>query len=152
MRNNRIETARELCRRSIAMCSAANEPWCTENYHPESGEPFFTCNIFNYIWGGIFNDILIRRIMGIQCFAPRNQLVINPLLNDDVHYLSISNLKMSDHSFEIKLTKDSENIRLELTHKGAREVRVLTSNGEKILYNSTINEKIETFKVEHWLA
>ncbi|MDD3926998.1 MAG: trehalase family glycosidase [bacterium] len=150
-RAGEYETAGELIKRSIRMCSAAGEAWCMENYHPQTGYPYFTHNIFNYVWGGIFNDMLLRRVAGIQGNAPKDEVYINPLLNEDINELSLKDIRIGVHSIDMELSGDRDNICLKVGHRGPCPITLVTSNGRQRLSNESVTLTVKTLKLPHWL-
>jgi len=150
-RAGQYATARELIKLSFRMCNATGEPWCMENYHPQTGYPYFTHNIFNYIWGGLFNDMLLRRVAGIQGNAPKNEVTINPLFNGDLDRLAVEGIRIGTHSIGVRLQKDGTHIRLVFSHKGKKPITLITSLDRRKVWNATVTMKITCFDSPHWL-
>ena len=151
-RAGKHEVARELARLSVRMCSATGEAWCMENYHPRTGYPYFTHNIFNYVWGGIFNDILLRRIAGVQGNAPKDEVCVNPLLNEDINMLTVTGIRVGKHTINVHLEKRGDMTALEFTHVGEAPITLITSAGRMKVHNATINAEVTTFDAPHWLG
>lgn len=150
-RARQYSTARELLSRTISMCFASGEAWCMENYHPETGCPFFTHNIFNYTWGCLFNDLLLRRVAGIQANAPRDQIIINPLMMDGVNHLAVKNLSVGGHRVGVELTRKDGAIALRFIHEGPAPIVLTTSSGSRKVHNRTVSGRIKPFEPPHWL-
>ena len=144
--------AEELCRRSLKMCVASGEPCCHENYHPETGTPYFTHNIFNYGWGGIFNDILIRRIMGIQPNAPEDEIYLQPHFPDGWNYAKIEGIKIGTHKIGLEIERKDKNIYAKLTHQGRRPLTIISSGMKKSIRNGSVLIKFGPKKLPHWLT
>ncbi len=150
-RSNKFDVAKLLSKLSIRMCNASGAAWCMENYHPETGEPYIFHNCMNYVWGGIFNDILLRRVMGIQPNAPKDELYINPLLNEDISMLSIKEVRVGTHTLAIEEQVADNQIELKFTHEGDTPITLITSEGRLKVHNETVNLLISTFAMPHWL-
>jgi glycogen debranching enzyme len=145
-------TALDLSKLTIRMCYATGEPLCMENYDPDTGYPYLSHNCFNYIWGGMFLDILMRRIAGFQGNAPKNEVYINPLLNEDITRLSIKDIKIGEHiiDFSLKSTTEKE-VDLIFSHRGAVPIDLITSSGREKVCNTEIKRKITFFDAPHFL-
>mgnify|MGYP006283516397 CR=1 FL=1 len=143
-------TAAELIKRSLRMCNASGEAWCMENYHPDTGYPFFSHNIFNYIWGGLFNDMLLRRCAGIQCNAPAGEIIINPLWNEDLAHLSVKGIRMAGHTLDVRLQRRRDALLLTFSHSGTAEVTLVTSKGRRSVGNETVEFEVTAFDALHW--
>jgi hypothetical protein len=151
-RAGRWDEASELTRHTMRMVNATGEAWCMENYHPDTGYPYFTHNIFNYIWGGMANDMLLRRVAGIQGDAPRNKVYINPLMSRDIDRLEVKDVRIGSHSVDVELWREGEGFRLKFTHRGAGAITLITSEGETAMQNACIELCIKRFNAPHWLG
>ena len=151
-RSKQYETARELTKLTIRMCYASGEPECRENYNPVTGYPYFTDDTFNLSgFGGLFNDLLLRVVMGIQPNAPENEIYINPLMNGDRSVLSISGLEIGSHIVDIHLEQYEDLVKLKFSHRGEKPITLITSAGSVEVDNATIEQEINTFDSIHWL-
>jgi hypothetical protein len=125
VRNKRYKEAKFLTEKTIRICTASGQPQCFENYSPFTGLPYITHNIFNYGWGGIFNDILLRRILGIQLDGRNNVLYLNPFFISELKEFEIRNLKFGENCIDIIF----ENNRFRI--KGEEGFKVVYSGKEK---------------------
>jgi hypothetical protein len=79
-RCGRYREGARLLERTLEMFIATGEPECTENYHPLEPVRYSTPhNIFNYGWGALGVDLILRRGLGIQGRAPFNDVSIAPI-------------------------------------------------------------------------
>jgi hypothetical protein len=157
-RGRRYAEARELAKLSLRLCTATGEAWCMETYDPHTGRPHLTHNCFDYIWGGMFNDILLRRIMGIQPWAPADAVIVNPLLNEDFARARICGVRVGRHEIDVELERRSagptgltSRTSLTFTHRGRRPITLITSAGRCRVHNRTVRLAIAHFDAPHWL-
>jgi hypothetical protein len=108
VRNKSYKEARILIEKTIKICIASEEPQCYENYNPFTGLPYITHNIFNYGWGGIFNDILIIRVFGMQMDGRENILYFFPFLFPHLKNFEIKNLSFGKENFVDFYFKDGK--------------------------------------------
>ena len=144
--------AKELSQKSLEMCVATGEPNCNENYNPETGFPYFAHDIFNYGWGGIFNDILIRRILGIQPHASENRLYLQPNFPDDWNYAKMEGIKVGNHKITVEIRRKGKNIKLKLQHNGVIPLEVISSGVRKQIKNGSMTIEFKRKKLPHWLT
>ena len=103
-RHRRWREARELLGRTLEMFVATGEPECTENYHPL--EPTRYCpphNIFNYGWGALGVDLILRRGLGIQGYAPSRSVAVHPLGLPGVTEASVEGLPFAGGQFSVRV-------------------------------------------------
>jgi len=147
----RYDVASELVARSLRMCMATGEPWLTESYHPRTGYPYLTHNTFNYIWGGLFADMLLRRVAGLQPYAARDTLIVNPLPGGPGR-IALTDVRFGAHAVDVVLVREGEGVALSLSHRGERPLVLVTSAGQRVVANETVAMRIRTFSAPHWLA
>ncbi|MGB9678333.1 MAG: MGH1-like glycoside hydrolase domain-containing protein, partial [Candidatus Ratteibacteria bacterium] len=144
VRNKKFMEAKILIEKTINLCIASGQPQCYENYNPFTGLPYITHNIFNYGWGGIFNDILIRRVLGIQFDARKGKIYLCPFLFDNIDYFELKNIKFGESYADIFY----ENKRFKI--KSEKKLKVVLGN--KLKEGKEVNIKIEkSEKVIHFL-
>ncbi|HRU06733.1 MAG TPA: hypothetical protein P5137_13275, partial [Candidatus Brocadiia bacterium] len=132
-------------------CMATGEPWLTESYHPRTGYPYLTHNTFNYIWGGLFADMLLRRVAGLQPYAARDTLIVNPLPGGPGR-IALTDVRFGAHAVDVVLVREGEGVALSLSHRGERPLVLVTSAGQRVVANETVAMRIRTFSAPHWLA
>ena len=149
LRNNFLNIAKKLIERTINLSIATGQPNCYENYNPFTGIPYLTHNIFNYGWGGIFNDILVRRVCGIQCDGRNRIIYFAPFLYFESNIFEIKNLTCGNIPFTIEFEKKGEFIKFKL--KGDEKLKFVSGKSEKI--GKKIEGKIpyKLNKVYHFL-
>ncbi|MCM8804321.1 MAG: hypothetical protein NC833_03600 [Candidatus Omnitrophica bacterium] len=149
IRNNFLKIAKELIEKTIRICVVSGEPNCYENYNPFTGLPYSTHNIFNYGWGGIFNDVLIRRVCGIQSDGRNKIISFLPFLFPNSDFFEIKNLTCGNIPFSIEFERRKEFIKFKL--KADEKIRFISEKNEKI--GKKIEGKIpsELSKVYHFL-
>ena len=126
------DTSRELITRSLEIVSATGEPLSTENYNPEKAQKYeISHNIFNYGWGGLPNDMLLKHILGIKPAMHDRVLRIEPLWMDSLHEVHVTNLHMGGAEFEIDYKKHKTQLEVVVKCKG-RHRYYLHRNGEEI--------------------
>jgi glycogen debranching enzyme len=153
-RNCYYALARELCLRTIDMVTCLGEPNFCENYHPD--KPFcydINQNIFSYGWGGLVNDLLIRRLLGIQPNASANSLYIYPMFPEDWNNAALSDLHVGSHVVDITYTKYEKKLRLLISHKGESALTVITESGTKVVLKDEIEFVVDELpnSAVHWL-
>ena len=122
------ETARELIKRSIEMVSATGEPLSTENYHPEKAKKYeIAHNIFNYGWGGLPNDMLLKHILGIRPVIQNNSLNIEPLWLEQLDQVKVTNLHLGGSIFDIEYKK-RKNSKMEISIKCSESDKYYLTN------------------------
>jgi hypothetical protein len=145
VRNKRYKEARILIEKTIKICIASGEPQCYENYNSFTGLPYITHNIFNYGWGGIFNDILIRRVFGVQMDGRKNILYFFPFLFPLLKNFEIKNLSFGKENFVDIYFKDGK-----FKIKSDEKIKVIY--GDKVKEGKEITGKIERIdKISHFL-
>ncbi|MCM8808006.1 MAG: hypothetical protein NC926_08740 [Candidatus Omnitrophica bacterium] len=143
IRNNFLEIGKELIEKTINLCIATGEPNCYENYNPFTGFPYSTHNIFNYGWGGIFNDILIRRVCGIQIDGRNNIIFFAPFWHSELKNFEIRNITLRDIPFDIECEKKDKSIKFKI--KAEERLKCIYCKNAKI--GKTIEGKF-TFSLE----
>lgn len=114
IRNKKYKEAKVLIEKTIKICIASGEPQSFENYNPFNGLPYTTHNIFNYGWGGIFNDILLRRVCGIQIDGRNKTIYFFPFLFSEIKELEIKNLSLETTYFNFEFEIKNESIKFKL--------------------------------------
>jgi glycogen debranching enzyme len=150
-RGRNYDVARTLAMLTVRLSLATGEPLCMENYHPQTGQPYATCDAINYLWGGLAQDLLLRRVMGLQPNVPRDELYINPLLNEDASRLSIQGMKLGTHTVDVAMAAEGRRIRLTVAHRGRSALTLVTSAGRRVLRNMSATWRIAHFDPPHWL-
>ena len=133
---------------------ARGEPYCTENYNPETGTPYENPmhNIFCYGWGTLHNDVLIRRIMGIQPDTPRDRVFLKPLFPDEWSEAFIEGINLGSHQIGVMIRRNSKGLSCKLRHKGRKALTVVTPAEEVKVRNKIVHLKIGKGRIPHWLT
>ena len=105
---NRCGRGREaglLLERTLEMFVATGEAECTENYHPLEPVRYSPPhNIFNYGWGALGADLILRRGLGIQCHAPSNEVAVSPLGLPGVTEASVAGVPLGKGEFSVRVS------------------------------------------------
>lgn len=148
------DVARELIRRTLEMVSATGEPVSTENYPPrESGRYELSHNIFNYGWGGLPNDLLLRRILGIQPRMDCGELHISPLWMDGLDEVHVSGLHFGQHMVDVNYRFNRTELEIEVKNQTAIPFIIRAGRDKKEITNVTkMTVQFDNEKQSHWLA
>jgi cellobiose phosphorylase len=149
------DVARQLALKTAEMAVASGEPTCRENYHPfgEGHHRKFGHNIFNYGWGGISADIILRRLMGIQPRAADDTLCLDPLFPQEWTHGAVDDIHVSVHKVAWEIQRSNGKLSGQLIHSGARPLKVVTALGEFTADNNELQIPLDDGKhlKEHWL-
>jgi hypothetical protein len=140
--------ARELIERTLEMLSAAGEPSCVENFHPHRPQSLATHNVINFGWSALPNDLLLRRILGIQARLDRNTIVIDPLGLTGLKEVLVSGLHVGSHILNFQYRRKGRNIEVVILRKTDKPLNVtamhkqipITRKGVRLLINPKISQ------------
>jgi hypothetical protein len=130
-------------------------PSAGENYDPIEGGPYrkHSTNTFNYGWGGLGADIMIRRLLGVQGYAARDMLILDPLFPPGWDHAELGNITIGEHQVSIKYSRSRDRLRCTITHCGPKPLKVVTPEEEREISDGTASFEIrEGAHVDkHWL-
>jgi len=130
-------------------------PSAGENYDPIEGGPYrkHSTNTFNYGWGGLGADILIRRVLGLQGYATRDMLILDPLFPPRWDHAELGNITIGEHQVAINYSRSRDRLRCTVTHCGPKPLKVVTSEEEREISDGTASFEIRegAHVGKHWL-
>ncbi len=149
------DTARELIGRTFEVVSATGEPQASENFHPHRPMRYeFSHNCFWYGWTGLVNDLLLRRILGIQPRMHENALELAPLWMDGLEDVSLSNLRLGSHNLRLDYHKtNGGGLRVEAKEADGKALIVLAGGKQVPLPRQGLTLKVNPAAnpERHWL-
>jgi len=147
--------ARELALKTLESMTRTGEPAARENYDPIEGGPYrkHSTNTFNYGWGGLGADIIIRRLLGVQGYAARDMMMLDPLFPPKWHHAELGSIKIGEHQLAISYSRQKDRLRCIVTHCGAKPLKVVTPAEEREISNETASFEFldGTHLGKHWL-
>jgi len=132
------DVAREIALKTVESFAKFG-PSAGENYHPIEGGPFrkHSTNTFNYGWGGLGADIIIRRLLGIQGYAAQDMLILDPLFPPSWDHAELGNIKIGAHQVSVSYTRFRDRLRCTVTHCGPGPLKVETPEAEGEVSNGS---------------
>ena len=145
--------ARDLIQRTIEMVSATGEPLSTENYPPRNPQKYeLSHNIFSYGWGGLPNDLLLRRVLGIQPRMDRNELELNPLWMEGLTDIEVEGLHLGSHRLNINYHQTKNGMDIQIRDDAKKSMTVSTQGKkQKLPARIKMNFQKSNDKPHHWL-
>jgi len=148
------DVAREIALKTIESFAKFG-PSAAENYHPIEGGPFrkHSTNTFNYGWGGLGADIVIRRLLGIQGYAAKDTMILDPLFPPGWDHAELGDIRIGAHEVGVSYTRFRDRLRCTVTHCGARPLNVQTPEGEGAVHNGSKSFEFRdgAHLGKHWL-
>ena len=127
MRHGQRDVARRLVERSLAMVSASGQPVCAESFHPRQAHIYeIGHNALCYGWGAMPNDMLLRRVLGIQPFAPGQLLCLDPLWLDGLQEVQLSNLQIGTARVGLHYRLIRKKLQVDVAVEGGQRLSVRT--------------------------
>lgn len=147
------KVARELTDRSLLMVSASGEPRSGENYHPRQDFVYeLSHNALCYGWGGMPNDMLLRRTLGIQPRIHENIIEINPLWTNLFKHAHISNLHLGPACLNIDYEYKNNRIEIIIEDENHSKLKASCGDVQKSLNKGRIKFRQQKFTAgHHWL-
>ncbi len=103
-RCHRPNVARKLLDCTLEMHFIDGRPWCLENFHPLEPKRYSTTHCpFNQGWGALGIDLILRRGLGLQFVAPRDQIHFAPLGLAGVREATVRGLPFADRRIDVDI-------------------------------------------------
>jgi len=97
--------AKKLLLKTIDLLMHTGDPTCWEHYNPLTGEGL---GAIDYSWSGIINDLIIRRIIGVQPYPEK--VILNPNLSEDWNNIGVENLSVASTKMTLEYVKQNNGI------------------------------------------
>jgi hypothetical protein len=145
------DVAQSLAEKTLGMMVASGEPTCRENYSPFYKDRGHyrkqNHNTFNYGWGGLGADIMLRRFLGVQGYASADRLYLDPYFPASLTHAHVEHIAIGSHTIGLSIRREKEGtLDCELAHSGPRPLTVEHNQGHATVENNSLALKIEDGK------
>ena len=153
MRYGFRNTARELIRRTLDMVSAGGEPLCVESYHPRHFHRYQPYNnSFCYGWSALPNDMLLRRVLGVQARMDAGALSLDPLWMDGLQEVALRGLRLGGRRLDLDYRRTGKRVDVRIRNAGLKPLAIVSGGETKMLRGreTRVRVSLSAAGPDHW--